>query len=97
MPSSRNPLLGLFADAQYKEDSIQLNHGDMLFMYTDDVSEAMNPDREELGDERLSGILCGCKDCKCQEVIEMVNQGITDFVRDAEQSDDITMLVVKRK
>ena len=97
IPSTRSPLLGLFAGAQYKEDSIQLNHGDMLFMYTDGVSEAMNPDREEFGTERLAGILGGCKDCRCQEVIEMVNQGISDFVRDAEQSDDITMLVVKRK
>ena len=96
IPSTRSPLLGLFAAAQYKEDSIQLNHGDMLFMYTDGVSEAMNPDREELGNERLTGILTGCKDRNCQEVIDMVNRGITDFVRDAEQSDDITMLVVKR-
>ena len=96
IPSTRSPLLGLFAAAQYKEDSIQLNHGDTLFMYTDGVSEAMNPDREELGNERLTGILTGCKDRNCQEVIDMVNRGITDFVRDAEQSDDITMLVVKR-
>ena len=97
VPPTNCPPLGLFGNALYKEDSIQLNHGDTLFMYTDGVNEAKNPDREELGDERLNDILTGSKDRNCQEVIEAVNRGIADFVRGAEQSDDITMLVVKRK
>ena len=97
VPPTNCPPLGLFGDALYKEDCIQLNHGDTLFMYTDGVNEAKNPDREELGDERLNDILTDSKDRNCQEVIEAVNRGIADFVRGAEQSDDITMLVVKRK
>jgi sigma-B regulation protein RsbU (phosphoserine phosphatase) len=96
VPPTKCPPLGLFANARYKEDSIQLDHGDTLFMYTDGVNEAKNPDREEFGVERLNDILSGCKDRSCQEVIKVVNRGITDFVRGAEQSDDITMLVVKR-
>jgi sigma-B regulation protein RsbU (phosphoserine phosphatase) len=66
-------------------------------MFTDGVNEAMNKNREEFGTKRLDNILTDCTDKDCQKVIDAVKTGIHDFVEDAEQSDDITMLVLKRK
>jgi sigma-B regulation protein RsbU (phosphoserine phosphatase) len=97
LPRPKNAVVGLFDGLQYHEDSLQMEHGDTLFMFTDGVNEAMNTNREEFGTERLNNILTGSTDKDCQGVIDAVKAGIHDFVGNAEQSDDITMLVLKRK
>jgi sigma-B regulation protein RsbU (phosphoserine phosphatase) len=81
----------------YKENTLQLNQGDMLVMYTDGVTEAMNQYRQEFTDQRLDYLLSDMSKMNCQQVIEIVKTGITDFVDGTEQSDDITMLMLKRK
>jgi sigma-B regulation protein RsbU (phosphoserine phosphatase) len=97
LPRKKNPMVGAFAGVEYKEDNIQLEHGDTLVMYTDGVSEAMNTAGEELGIERLADILGQATDKSSQQVIETIKAGIADFTNGAEQSDDITMLVLKRE
>ena len=74
-----------------------MEHGDTLVMFTDGVPEAMNPDFVEFGTERLDNILGSMADKSSQQIVEAVKAGVSDFVDDAEQSDDITMLVLKRK
>jgi sigma-B regulation protein RsbU (phosphoserine phosphatase) len=66
-------------------------------MFTDGVTEAMNPSNKEFGEERLDAILCRQAGKGSQEMVESIKAGIAEFVEDAEQSDDITMLVLKRK
>ena len=70
-------------------------------MFTDGVTEAMNLSHEEFGTERLDGILrregVRREGVGSREIVEAVKAGITDFVEGAEQHDDITMLVLKRK
>jgi len=97
LPASKNILMGVFDDIEYEEDRLQLERGDTLVMFTDGVTEAMNEKRKEFGTERLSGILGGQAGKSCRQVIETVRTAIRDFAGDAEQSDDITMLVIKRK
>ena len=97
LPKANCMILGAFDGAEYREDSLQMEHGDTLVMFTDGVTEAMNPAFEELGEERLDRILSGLADKSSQEIVEAVKTGIADFVDGAEQSDDITMLVLKRK
>ena len=97
LPRAKSIILGAFAGAEYIEENLQMEHGDTLVMYTDGVTEAMNPAFEELGEERLDRILSGLADKSSQEIVEAVKTGIADFVNGAEQSDDITMLVLKRK
>ena len=65
-------------------------------MFTDGVTEALNPEEEEFGTERLSAILSGLADKSSQQIINAIKTAITDFADGAEQSDDITLLVVKR-
>ena len=96
LPKSKDPMMGIF-EVEYKEASLQLEPGDMLVMFTDGVTEAMNPDRMEFGTRRLMTILGGQAGKSSQQIIEVVKDAIKDFTEGAEQSDDITMLAIKRK
>ncbi len=97
LPMSRNTILGVFDDLNYQEETLQLEQGDTLVTFTDGVTEATNAAYEEFGDERLDNILRQHANDSCQQMVEAINAGIKDFVGDCEQSDDITMLGVKRK
>ena len=97
LPMSENVIVGALKGIVFKENTLQLEHGDTLVMYTDGVTEALNPAKKEFGTMRLDHILRGMAGKSCQQIVESVRAGITDFVGEAEQSDDITMLVVKRK
>jgi sigma-B regulation protein RsbU (phosphoserine phosphatase) len=94
----KNPMVGAIKGVEYKEDSIQLEHGDILVMYTDGVTEAMNTEGEEMGIGRMEDMLSHTTGMSsCRQVIETIKTGIANFVNGAEQSDDITMLVLTRK
>ena len=97
LPLSKNTIVGVFDGLEYQEETLQLEKGETLVMYTDGVTEATDVALKEFGIERLNNILCHQGDASCQQIVEAVKAGIKDFVGDAEQSDDITMLVVKRK
>ena len=81
---------------EYREDTLQLESGDTLVMFTDGVTEALNPEEKEFGTERLKAVLSGLADNSSQQIINAIKTAITDFTNGAEQSDDITMLVIKR-
>lgn len=97
LPKPSCLLLGAFPDASYKDDTLQLEKGDTLVMYTDGVTEAKNMAKEEFGLVRFSTLLSGLAGKSSQQIIEAVKGGLRDFTSGAEQSDDITMLAIKRK
>ena len=97
LPRQSDVMLGVFDMIEYKEASLQLEPGDTLVMFTDGVTEAMNPENKEFGTGQLMTILSGLAGKSSQQIIEVVKDVIKDFSDGAEQSDDITMLVVKRK
>ncbi|MBQ3854161.1 MAG: SpoIIE family protein phosphatase, partial [Anaerovibrio sp.] len=77
----------------YESQSIILKPGDGLFLYTDGVTEAMNDKDELYGEERLLSYLNKSSNANNpRDLIEDISKTIVDFVGDAEQSDDITML-----
>ena len=96
LPVSENTIMGVFDTINYQEETLQLEPGDTLVMFTDGVTEATNAAYEEFGTERLDDILRKETGASSQQVVEALKAGIMNFVGDAEQSDDITMLVVKR-
>jgi sigma-B regulation protein RsbU (phosphoserine phosphatase) len=97
LPITKNVLMGIYDQIEYEEGNLQLASGDMLVMFTDGVTEAMNPEQKEFGTRQLMTTLGGQTGKSCRQVIETVRRAIKDFVGDAEQSDDITMLAIKRK
>ncbi len=97
LPMPKNPMVGAVEDMPYNEEKTRLEAGDTLFMYTDGVSEAMNPIYEEFGEQRIEAALKRCGGKNCQQIIDTIAADMKTFVGEAEQSDDITMLVLKRK
>ncbi len=96
LPKSKDLVVGLFGGVKYHENTLQLDHGDVLFLFTDGVNEAMNAEREEFGNDRMDKVLTSSVGKSSQEIIDAMKAGISGFVDGAEQSDDITMLVTKR-
>ena len=79
----------------YKTQQLQLAAGDMLLLYTDGLTEAMNSEKELFGEERALSILSGQKTtASVHEVIDNLKSSITTFAGEAEQSDDITLLAI---
>ena len=97
LPVSDNLIVGALKGIKFKENTLQLDHGDTLVMYTDGVTEAMRPPREVFGTKRFSDTLSSLVGKRSQEVVETVKAHLAEFIGDGEQSDDITMLVLKRK
>ena len=86
--------LGVSDDATYDEKEYTLAPGAMLFLYTDGLTEAMTREHKQFGSERLMAQLQG--GVGCQEQIEQITQAVHAFVGDAPQSDDLTMLAIRR-
>jgi sigma-B regulation protein RsbU (phosphoserine phosphatase) len=87
--------LGVMEDLVYKEDQIQLNPGDLFFLYTDGVTEAETADGSFYGDARLIANLERYRDLAASELINTIRSDITTFAAGWPQSDDITMLAVR--
>lgn len=91
-----NLVVGGFEDFSYKSEVAQLNPGDTLFLYTDGITEAFNANNEAFGDERLKDSLVELYHDDARTIVEGVYADLEDFIGETTQSDDITMLVVKR-
>ena len=88
-------VVGGMEGLKYKEYEIQLNPGDKLFLYTDGVPEATDANEKLFGNERMLNALDTVKTESPQEVLNGVRRAVDDFVKDAEQFDDLTMLCVE--
>lgn len=88
--------IGVFPDASFGLRSIQLNPGDVFLIYTDGVTEAMNQQHQQFTDDRLLDIFRPSTDDSAMEVTRRVVDSVHAFVQDAEQSDDITVMAIKR-
>ena len=82
---------------KYRAGSMMLEPGDKIFQYTDGVTEATSVNNELYGMGRLSEILNKVKDKKPNEILPAVKQDIDEFVGEAPQFDDITMLCLEYK
>jgi phosphoserine phosphatase RsbU/P len=89
-------ILGVFKTTiPYDEASVTLLSGDVLVMYTDGVSEAMNQNNDQFTEERLEVILQESIHLSAKEIIQKVQQSLELHTQGSPQSDDITMLVLK--
>jgi phosphoserine phosphatase RsbU/P len=80
---------------QFSITKLQLQKGDTLFFYTDGVTEAFNAQNEEYQAKRLHGALQKLTGANPREILDGISKSITEFIGDAPQSDDITMLTIK--
>lgn len=91
-----NIVLGLFEDSQYHIYETTLNSGDIIFTYTDGITESTNLQEEMYGEERLQACLNENRyDNDVKDIVNNVKTDIKNYVGSAPQSDDVTMLVFK--
>ena len=90
-------VIGGMEGARYREYELQLQPGDKLFVYTDGVPEAMNAQNELFGAARMLAALNERPEAAPQGILKNVRRAVDDFVGDAPQFDDLTMLCMEYK
>jgi sigma-B regulation protein RsbU (phosphoserine phosphatase) len=89
-------VLGFMEDFQFEEDFVNLKKGDTIIIYSDGVTEAMDISSEEYGEENLLSIIMASLPLEAEKIIENVFESVKSHVQDAPQSDDITIVVIKK-
>ena len=97
LTGTTNCIVGVVDGYEYKDNLTTLNIGDTLVLYTDGVNEAFNPAFEEYGDSRLENALRQQKEKDCKQLTEALLEDVRTFAAGAPQSDDITIMSLKRK
>jgi len=87
--------VGLVPEARYTAASLKLEPGDTLVLFTDGVTEAMDPDDQLFGVPRLKEVLTGQTECPLEQLQKCVLEAVENFARGAHQTDDLTLLIVR--
>ncbi len=95
LPCKANLPVGVFSDVKYNMHEMQLRPGSVLFLYTDGLTEAKNIQRKQFGLDSVKELLRSVAGYTPQELMQSMNEAVGRFVEDAEQSDDLTMLVIQ--
>jgi sigma-B regulation protein RsbU (phosphoserine phosphatase) len=92
-------VLGAYVDPGFESRTIVVEPGDTVLLYTDGVTEARDEDRELFGDDRLKSAATAAVAAhqNAQGVLESVLLSVADFCGDAEQADDLTVVVMQRE
>ena len=96
LPLTGGIALGIVSDLAYGQNSVVLDHGETLVLYTDGVTEAMNGEGEQFGIERLRKVFSGRAPKDANEAAHKVFEAVNTFADGAAQSDDITCLTLRR-
>jgi sigma-B regulation protein RsbU (phosphoserine phosphatase) len=88
-------IIGMFPAATYEEAAVDLKPGDVLLAFTDGVTEALNLNEEEFGEQRLKTLLCEVAALPVEQIKSRISQELHTWIGDAPQHDDITFLVMK--
>jgi sigma-B regulation protein RsbU (phosphoserine phosphatase) len=91
------PIIGTFLNGPYEQETISMRSGDLLAVYTDGVTEALNPAGEEFGEGRLRSSLVESLWLSAHETASKVIARVLEWQGQAPQHDDITLIVVKVK
>ncbi len=94
-PPSENMSLGISEEEKFVSNTVVLQPGDLILLYTDGVTEAMDAGGNEFGGERLLEVVGGTSRSDASGLLESVLAAVRKHAGDAVQSDDITMLCLK--
>jgi len=89
-------ILGMLPEFAYEQESLELKRGDTFLIYSDGITEAMNENEEEFSEKKLLEVVKSNLHLDAQELIERIKQSVKKHSREYSQSDDITLLVIKR-
>jgi sigma-B regulation protein RsbU (phosphoserine phosphatase) len=87
--------LGLFPHASYDEMLLRLNPGDIVVLFSDGITDAVNPEGEEFGGERLRNLLTCCPLQSAQAAVDSILDRVSEFQSGAEHFDDETAIILR--
>jgi sigma-B regulation protein RsbU (phosphoserine phosphatase) len=88
--------IGIFGGAEFVLDTTRLDKGDILVLYTDGITEAINGDEDEFGEERLEALIQNHARLPAKVLTELVLKEIEAFAGEAHLFDDATLVIIKR-
>ena len=89
-------VLGMMPDVTFEDQRVAIGRGDLLVVYSDGVSEAMNEAGEFFGDDRLHALTAETRVMTAPDAGRHILNGLASFVGEAEQSDDVSLMVLRR-
>jgi len=89
-------VLGMLPDVQLENCDALMGDGDVVVFYTDGVTEAMNSHQQEYGEQRLRDTLLANGHLNAGGILDAILNSVSEFTGNAAQSDDLTVVVVKR-
>ena len=98
LPCESNIPVGFFSDWKYIPQEAQIFTGTTIFLFTDGLTEAMDADKAQFQMERINDVAAQALAKQQQEprqLISLMTEAVHQFVRDAEQSDDLTMMAIQ--
>lgn len=97
LPFSRNISMGVLEEFPYQAEELTLEHGDTLITFTDGVTEACDISNKLYGESKLEALLATLSGKTAEEITNAINDDVASHAAGAEQSDDITILTLKRQ
>ncbi|RKU17687.1 hypothetical protein C6501_03570 [Candidatus Poribacteria bacterium] len=91
-PNDMVPLI-----AKYEAEQIKLESGDLIIFYTDGVTETVNIEDEYYDEERLEQVAKTCTESDASHICNLIYRAVMDFQGDADQFDDLTLLILRKK
>jgi serine phosphatase RsbU (regulator of sigma subunit) len=87
--------IGLFDFSQYETGEVTVSSGDLLVVFSDGVTEAVNPEGDEFGDDRLAECLVGMRERGAAAALTAVTQAVSAFAGSEPPRDDMTVMVLR--
>ena len=88
--------MGALDNIELEEQRIDIGPGDSLVLYTDGVTEAINPNEQEFGVNRLRNVVAEKAQANARQIIEGIVDAVNSFSEGAPPFDDLTLVVIKR-
>jgi serine phosphatase RsbU (regulator of sigma subunit) len=89
-------VLGILPELGYEECADRLEVGDLIAIYSDGVTESVDADGEEYGENRLADLLVARKEDSAVSIVDAVLDAVSDWTGGAPAEDDVTLVVVRR-
>ena len=89
------PAIGLVEDYPFRLEEVQLQSGDILVLYTDGLTEAMDAQHHQFGDAALADAVRKNKDASAEGLVAGILEAVNSYIRGAALADDITLMVSK--
>jgi sigma-B regulation protein RsbU (phosphoserine phosphatase) len=95
--STGGMIVGIMPGALYDESSVNINPGELLILFSDGITEAMNSADEEFGDTRLTDIVLKNRNEAAEDIIDLILKEVKLYTGSSPQMDDMTVVIIKRE